>query len=91
MNIEIDFDTAVDITRQTLQVMLEDIEVAGNSTDIPTWDAISQVIAYVSTPEELEWFENKPIDNHFLDLLVNESLKNFYTGLSNGNNRHTNQ
>lgn len=86
MNIKIHFESAVEITRQTLLEMLDNLEHIGDASDVSLWDAINQVLEYVSTAEELEELENRPIRPEFFNILAQESLKTFYTGLSNGSN-----
>jgi hypothetical protein len=83
---DIDFEDAMDITRETLIQMLEDIEVVGDEKNIPVWDALNEVLAYLCTPEELDDLQGRYIHDNFVGVLVNDTLNKFYKRLKNGSN-----
>lgn len=60
-------DTAVTLR---LVTVLEDIEAANDAKNIPFYDAVSQALSFMLTPEELTNMENREIPQAWLKTLA---------------------
>lgn len=81
LSVDVDFDQALDITRATLLQMLYDLESLADPANLDRWDAINEVLAYISTDDELEEMSLRDIPSDFVDILLKDTLNNFYKGL----------
>lgn len=61
IKVTVDIDEAAEITRQTLVYTLETIEFLNQYDDVPVWDAINEVVAYFSTPDQLKEMELRTV------------------------------
>lgn len=61
IKITIDSDEASEITRQRLVSAMETIEYFNEQDQVPLWDALNEVIAYFSTPKQLEELELRTV------------------------------
>lgn len=77
ITVEIDYDTADEITRLTLVELYQTLATtSGTIDDVPLWDAISKVLAYFSTREQLEEFENWVVPSHWVDTVFEYDTRN---------------
>ena len=75
MDITLSYDQANTITAKFLQEAMLDIEAAGTTEDIDTWDAIQKTLAYICSPEELEDMEQHLIPSRWVDIILRETFK----------------
>lgn len=69
-NLTIDFDSANEVTRQVLIEALKTIEWGNNPDDVPLWDAMVEVIAYFSTPKQLEEMELREVSSDWMKTVI---------------------
>jgi len=71
IHVEVDFDTADEITRLTLVDVYKSMaNSTGTIADVPLWDALSEVIAYFSTREQLMELEDFEIPTDWMVTLL---------------------
>lgn len=77
ITVDIDFETADEITRLTLVDVYKSLaNSTGTIEDVPLWDALSEVIAYFSTTEQLLELENFQIPTDWMVTILEYDQKN---------------
>jgi mRNA-degrading endonuclease HigB of HigAB toxin-antitoxin module len=73
MNIllELQPDQEDKITKEALLRAMSTLENSGTELDIDTYDALSQSLAYFSTPEELKRLSNRTVPKRWNEIVVN--------------------
>lgn len=53
INLVLDFEEANDFVRDQLLLMRQDIEYLCDTSLVDTWDALNQIIAYISSKDQI--------------------------------------
>jgi hypothetical protein len=72
--ITLDWDQADYVTRETLIQARQNIEDNGDYADVDVWDAMGEVIAYFSTPSQLEAMGERELSKEWTDILTQHTL-----------------
>lgn len=75
VELKLDRDFSVDITRQDLILSLENLEQLCDPADLPIYNALVEVILYYSNKDQREDFLNRRVSPEFGELVFKEYLK----------------
>lgn len=73
VHFQLDLEEIGDFVRCQLLEMKADIESLRDPNDVPVWDALNQVIAHVSTKEQLKQMSFDDIDPDWISIVAEHS------------------
>jgi len=68
--IRIDEDSAEKLAHGVILESIKTLEAVGSFEDVPIWDALNEVLAYYSTPAQLEELENRGISTEWMEIVL---------------------
>lgn len=73
VHFQLDLEEIEDFVRTQLIEMKRDIEYLYDPNDVPVWDALNQVIAHVSTADQLKQMSFDDIDPDWINIVAEHS------------------
>jgi hypothetical protein len=75
ITVEIDYDTADRITKETIVKAIKGIEAVGTIDDVDMWDTLNEALAYFCSPEELEELSNREVSSEWMEIVLSRDAE----------------